>query len=148
VHLYSPSLPLQTGSTLFLADSREEPGRSWTFNKTEFADPLTPELASAQIAWTHVVLPSGSDDEVALWTAESASADRPSGWDEVGRASGFGGFNLRLGPSEAVGHPRGPWAVFNAASGIGAGWGTFGGNVQVREGERCVLVRRRGLLYT
>ena len=29
-----------------------------------------------------------------------------------------------------------------------AGWGTFGGNVQVREGERCVLVRGRGLLYT
>lgn len=140
VHLYSPPLPLQTGSSLFLVDPHARAGHSTTFNKTEFADPITPDFALAQAAWTHVILPSGTDDEIALWTAEG------SGWDEVGRASGFGGFDLQRGrPSKTLGLSHGPWLVLDASSSLGAGWGANGATIHIREGERCVLVRRRGL---
>lgn len=143
VHLCSPSLPLQTGSTLFLASSPIDGPRA-VFNKTELAVPLTPELARRQSQWTHVILPSGTDDEVAAWLAPPEAGE--TGWVEVARASGFGGFDIRRGPpaahsDKAVAGPR-PWVALGSEDGVGAGWGSVGATVRVREGERCVLVRR------
>lgn len=133
VHLYSPSLPLQTGSTLFLTPTIIN--EDWTFNKTElpFSVELAPSFALAQ-DWTHVLLPLGTPEEAASWT-EGGS------WEEVASASGFGG--LRFSRRLVLGEKRGLWVSWDwRGEGVGAGVGTRGVTIARKEGVRVVLVRR------
>lgn len=133
MHLYSPSLPLQTGSTLFLVPAITS--EDWTFNKTELPSlvELTPSFALAQ-DWTHVLLPLGTPEEAAAWTEGGA-------WEEVASASGFGG--LRFSRGLALGEKRGLWVLWDwNGEGVGAGVGTRGVTIARKEGVRVVLVRR------
>lgn len=131
VHLYSPSLPLQTGSTLFHTLRAAPPPQTsilpyppplqpyWTYDKTEFAVPMDPSAARAQ-AYTHVILEGGQFERDA-W--------RAAGWELIGSRSGFGGIGLsRIGPARGA---KQRWTI------PGLGW-----EVSVKQGTTVDLIRR------
>ncbi|KAL7409984.1 Alg9-like mannosyltransferase family-domain-containing protein [Mrakia frigida] len=145
VHLHSPSLPLQSGSTLF-HNRRVEPLSSppsslffsslpyptpptpyWIYDKTEFTEILGSAQAR-QEGFTHVILEGGRFEE-GEWEVD--------GWEVLGSRSGFGGVGwrrsqdddssekgLKGGAKEVLKVPLMKWAVV------------------VKEGEKVVLVRR------
>ncbi|CDZ96978.1 Protein involved in dolichol pathway for N-glycosylation (mannosyltransferase family) [Phaffia rhodozyma] len=146
VHLYSPSLPLQTGSTLFhalrsppyLSLTSTPSGPSWIYEKTEFEPPFVLTPQSAFKNWTHVVLPDGRVDQVDSWVK--------AGWEVVSTKSGFGGVRLQRDESRFSG------SVMDDGNSLGAEeddkwtirlWG--GRKIVFKQSqERVVLVRRIG----
>lgn len=137
MHLYSPPLPLQTGSTLFHTLRAAPPSSSlgayslpypppahpyWTYTKTEFAIPINVALASEH-GFTHVILEGGLFER-------GGWAER--GWETVGSTSGFGGVGFRRAGTEGA-HVKQRLTIPRL------GW-----EVVVKEGTVVDLVRRVG----